>query len=184
MLIDNQELGRWLLVREEVRPKPRNTLQLNASKRQKAFQASIRSSQYYTILYNRFYPQTQVRTLPTPENSARRYRVLQDLAGLPPLQSDTFSEDNSDETPPLHPVSLRHLSAMASNHAQRPVSLSQSAPKGSVNDAASHISISDSDDEAENEAPRYGPPVLIVVWTEVCLTYCWLLYAHRFTPCL
>jgi len=189
MLIDNEELGQWLLVREEVRPKPRNALQLNASKRRKAFQASIRSSQYYMRLYNRFYTETQVSTLPTPENSARRHqplrRVLQDLAASPPLQSDTYSEDDPNETRAPQPVTLRRLSVMvSSNHAQCPVSISESVPEASVNDVASHISISDSDDEAKNEALRYGPPVLILVWTKVRLNYCRMLYAHRFTSCL
>jgi hypothetical protein len=166
-------------------------LQLNASEGRKAFRTSIRSSQYYSHLYNRFYPETQVRTLPTPENSARRHqplrRVLQDLTASPPLQSDTYSGEDSDasETPPLQPVSLRRLSAMvSSNHAQCPVPIGVSVPEASVNAAASHISISDSDDEADREAPRYGPPVLILVWTKVHLHYCKVLYAHGFTLCL
>jgi len=150
---------------------------MNASEGRKVFRASIRSSQYYSHLYNRFYPEPHVRTLPTPENSAHRHpplrRVLQDLTASPPLQSDTYSvEDSDDETPPLQPVSLRRLSAMvSSNHAQCPAPIGVSVPEGSVNAAASHISISDSDDEADREAPRYGPPVLILVWTKVHLNY-------------
>ena len=81
-------------------------------------------------------------------------------------------EDSDDETLPLQPISLRHLSTMvSSNHAQHQAPISVSVPKGSVNAAASHISISDSDDEADREVPCYGPPVLILVWTKVHLNY-------------
>lgn len=69
---------------------------------------------------------------------------------------------------------------VSSNHAQCPVSISESVPDALVKDATSHISISDSDDEAKNEALCYGPPVLILVWRKVCLNYHRMLYGHRF----
>ena len=152
--MDNEELGRLLLMREELK-------QTGAMRNhpQKPKYGSIRFSPHYMQLYQHFYPEqpdfSAVAHPPTPPATNSQSRIISraTLKGINPSHAPSRAPSgdsaDSDWTPPPHVIP----------------SSSRKFPK-------SWISISDHSDvegksEDENVKPRYGPPVLFIFWVKV-----------------
>jgi len=164
IIMDNEELGRLLLIREELK-------QTGAMKNspQKPEFGSIRFSSHYMQLYQHFYPEQSDGSAPahppTPPSTNSQPRIaaratLKDINSTrAPSRAPSGDSADFDWTPPPHIL-----------------------PSSSRKFAKSWISISDHSDiegmsESENVKPRYGPPVLFIFWVEVN-SYSSLVYFH------
>ena len=154
IIMDNEELGRLLLMREELK-------QTEATKDspQKPKYGSIRCSPHYMQLYQHFYPEqsdcSAVAHPPTPPATSSQSRItsraaLKDInPSCAPSRAPSGDSTDSDWTPPPYVL-----------------------PSSGCKPSKSWVSISDDSDvggnsDGENVKPRYGPPVLFIFWIQV-----------------
>lgn len=144
--MDNEELSRWLLIREELtHTKPRRTSRPTKSLLKKAARKSLIDSTFYPNLVQRFYP--------TPTSTPARVPHL------------NFQYEGQD----LAESSSKSVSPFPLSSYRRRELLPRAGPSSEI------IELSDSDSNLERsggkhaEAAQYATPFWIVAWMKVYL---------------
>lgn len=150
IIMDNEELGPLLLMREELK-------QTEAMKDfpRKPEYGSIRCSPHYMQLYQHFYPEQSNHSAlahpltPPATSSQSRITPQAALKDINPSRAPSGDSTDSDWMPAPYIL-----------------------PSSSQKPSKSWVSISDDSDvegnsKGQNVKPRYGPPVLFIFWVQV-----------------